>query len=70
MDANVSSSLWTLVREKSANDTTLTRFNEVRAILRGYHDTQHHYHLSHALKYSLRGNQQYENMQLVFKQFG
>ena len=25
-----------------------TRFNEVRANLRGYRNTQHHYHLSHA----------------------
>jgi len=30
------------------NDTIQTRFNEVRANLRGYRNTQHHYHLSHA----------------------
>ena len=48
MYANMGLSLWTSAHERSANDTIQTRFNEVRANLRGYRNTQHHYHLSHA----------------------
>ena len=48
MYANMGSSLSTSVYEQSANDTIQTRFNKVRANLRGYRNTQHHYNLSHA----------------------
>ena len=48
MYANMGSSLSTSVYEQSTNDTIQTRFNKVRANLRGSRNTQHHYNLNHA----------------------
>ena len=53
MYANMGSSLIMSVHERSANDTIQTRFNEVRANLRGCRNTQHHYNLSHAQVHTL-----------------